>query len=129
MLAQWREKYPDQADPDERFLDALAAGALKGKVEYICQLRALSEVIRETEVSEISLLKIDAEGSELEILSSISPQDWPKIRQIAMEVHGTKPDDVSKIRSILDQQKFKYVMEEEKHFQTSGILNCYARRE
>ncbi len=128
VLAQWRERYPDRPDPDDRFLDALADGALKGKVEYDCQLRALSEVIDETKVEKISLLKIDAEGSELEILSNIAPRHWRLIQQIAIEIHGTRPSDADAIRAILDQQKFTYVMEEEKHLQSSGIVNCFARR-
>ncbi len=128
VLSQWREKYLDQPAPDDRFLDALSAAALDGKREYTCQLRALSEVIRETQVERISLLKIDAEGSEWEILSGLEAKDWPKIEQIAMEIHGTNSADISNIKTILGTNGFTFVIEAEKHFETSGILNCYAKR-
>ena len=35
----------------------------------------------------IDLVKIDVEGSEQEVLRGIAPGDWPKIRQLVVEVH------------------------------------------
>ena len=35
----------------------------------------------------MDLLKIDVERAEKEVLQGILPSDWPKIRQVAMEVH------------------------------------------
>jgi FkbM family methyltransferase len=35
----------------------------------------------------IDLLKIDTEGAEKEVLSGIDESDWPKIRQMMVEVH------------------------------------------
>ena len=33
------------------------------------------------------MLKIDAEKAELEIFRGIEAQDWPKIRQVVVDVH------------------------------------------
>ncbi|WP_439678571.1 amino acid adenylation domain-containing protein [Embleya sp. MST-111070] len=51
------------------------------------ELRTLSEVIREHELTVVDLLKVDAEKSELDVLTGIEPEHWPIIRQIVAEVH------------------------------------------
>ena len=51
------------------------------------ELRTLSQFIRETALTRIDLLKIDAEKSELEILRGIEPEHWPLIGQVVAEVH------------------------------------------
>jgi FkbM family methyltransferase len=53
-----------------------------------CQLWNVSEFIRQHNISHIDLLKLDAEQSEEEILAGVAEEDWPKIRQIVVEVHG-----------------------------------------
>jgi FkbM family methyltransferase len=37
----------------------------------------------------VDLLKIDAEGAELDVLRGIGPAQWPLIRQVCAEVHDT----------------------------------------
>ena len=39
-------------------------------------------------IDRVDLLKLDAEQSEEAILAGIAEEDWPKIRQIVVEVHG-----------------------------------------
>ena len=46
---------------------------------FACQLKTLSEVIRESQVERIDLLKVDVEKSELDVLAGIDEDDWPKI--------------------------------------------------
>jgi hypothetical protein len=53
---------------------------------FDCELKTLSEIIRAENVEQIDLLKIDVEGSEIDVLLGIDDQDWPKIRQIVLEV-------------------------------------------
>lgn len=52
-----------------------------------CQLRTLSEIIEQNRIAQVDLLKIDAEQSEQPILSGLDDGDWPKIRQMVVEVH------------------------------------------
>jgi natural product biosynthesis luciferase-like monooxygenase protein/FkbM family methyltransferase len=52
-----------------------------------CRLRPLSPLIQELGVERIDLLKIDVEKSELQVLAGIADGDWPKIRQVVIEVH------------------------------------------
>ncbi len=46
----------------------------------------MSRIIREYELTMIDLLKIDAEGSELDVLAGLDDEDWPRVRNIVMEV-------------------------------------------
>jgi FkbM family methyltransferase len=52
-----------------------------------CEMRTLSEVISEYGVDRIDLLKVDVEKAELDVLNGIDGKDWPKIRQVVVEVH------------------------------------------
>ena len=53
-----------------------------------CELWNLSDFLRQREIAQVDMLKIDAEQSEEEIMAGLAEEDWPKIRQIVVEVHG-----------------------------------------
>ncbi|MHB6911215.1 FkbM family methyltransferase [Streptomyces sp. DB-54] len=55
--------------------------------ERRCRLRRLSEVIDETGVDRIDLLKVDVQRSELDVLKGIDARHWPLVHQVVMEVH------------------------------------------
>ncbi len=55
--------------------------------QLTCELRTLSEAIRSEGIQSIDLLKVDVEKAELDVLAGIEEDDWPRIRQIAMELH------------------------------------------
>jgi FkbM family methyltransferase len=44
------------------------------------------EVIREGRVGRIDFLKIDVQKSEFDVLAGTDEADWPKIRQLVIEV-------------------------------------------
>ncbi len=50
------------------------------------QLRTLSSVIAEEGIERIDLLKVNVEKSELDVLLGIDSADWPRIRQLVVEV-------------------------------------------
>ena len=52
-----------------------------------CEMRTLSGVISEYAIDRIDLLKVDVEKAELDVLMGIDAEDWPKIRQVVVEVH------------------------------------------
>lgn len=56
-------------------------------VETRCIVKTVSEVIREHGLETIDLLKIDVEGSELDVLHGIEAPDWPKLHEVVLEVH------------------------------------------
>ena len=75
-----------------------AGGALR-KRRFACQMRSLSEVIREHQVARIDMLKIDVEGSECDVLSGLESPLWPRVRQAVVEVHDVngRVDDVARL--------------------------------
>ncbi|MHC5540103.1 FkbM family methyltransferase [Singulisphaera rosea] len=58
------------------------------KQEVTCDLTTMSTILRENGIDRVDLLKVDAEQSEQSILAGLSEADWPKIRQVIVEVHG-----------------------------------------
>jgi amino acid adenylation domain-containing protein/FkbM family methyltransferase len=55
--------------------------------KYPCRLRTLSSLRRELGIEAIDLLKIDVQKAELDVLEGIHETDWPRIRQVVVEVH------------------------------------------
>jgi FkbM family methyltransferase len=113
----------------DRFLNRMVESALGQKQEYVCPLQTVSETIEQGQVDGISLLKIDAEGSELDILAGIWPEDWKKIRQIVMEIHDPEGTISARIQGLLESHGYKCVLEQEDRLSGSGIVNCYAKRD
>jgi len=52
-----------------------------------CELWTLSDFLRDHAIARVDLLKVDAEQSEQHILAGLAEEDWPKIRQMVVEVH------------------------------------------
>lgn len=85
-----------------------------------CPLKTVSQVIREHDLESIDLMKIDAEGSELDILMGIEAQDWPKVRQLVVEVHDVD-GRVDVIRSMLAARGYQVATVADV-WQISGLL-------
>lgn len=128
ILSKLKEQNVDAAELSERALDRMVKVALGRKEEYVCRLRTLSEIVDEAGLSEIGLLKIDAEGSELDILAGIRADHWPRIRQIVMEIHDPTGTTRNEAADLLKKHRFVCAFEEEKRLCGSGIVNCYAWR-
>lgn len=71
-----------------------------------CQLWNVSEFLRQHDIAQVDLLKLDAEQSEEEILAGVADEDWPKIRQIVVEVHGGA-DATKAMAAMLTQHGFR----------------------
>jgi FkbM family methyltransferase len=57
---------------------------------YQCPVTTVSAEVARHGIDRIDLLKIDAEGSELDVLAGIDPADWPRIGQVVLEAHGAE---------------------------------------
>jgi hypothetical protein len=75
-----------------------------------CPVRTLSEVLAESHVERIDLLKLDVEAAESDVLAGLEPRDWPLVRQIVLEVHGGA-DNAKKVCSLLRDRGFRIVCE------------------
>ncbi|MBE7494825.1 MAG: FkbM family methyltransferase [Verrucomicrobiaceae bacterium] len=110
----------------ESLIESLARQRLGGKQELLCPLRSLSSLIREWDLACVDLLKVDAERSELAVLRGIEPQDWPKIRQIVIEVHDAAT--LHAVEELLREKGFRFVAEQEQALAQSGVFNGFATR-
>ena len=80
------------------------------KAETItCEMRTLSDVLRDEGVARVDLLKVDVEGLELQVLRGVRAGDWPKIRQVAMEVEDFAT--CREVVALLEQQGFAVTSE------------------
>lgn len=125
IKTQLQSASPD-AKIEDRHVDWIVQAALQEREQFTCELRTVSDILDETSTSTLGLLKIDAEGSELDILSGIRPEHWPRIRQIAMEIHDQDGTSCPRIMQLLEGQGFRCVVEQDRRLLGSGIVNCYA---
>ena len=102
--------------------EVLAARLAPQKIDV--QLASLSRLLSERGSPAIDLLKVDAEGAELEILGAISEDDWTRIRQVVTEVHGD--DNVRIVRTLLQKHGFDVHVEQEAALSTSTLYNVFA---
>jgi non-ribosomal peptide synthase protein (TIGR01720 family) len=107
-------------------LDDLIAERLTSE-NFTCQLKTLSEVIRDEGVRKIDLLKIDVEKGELAVLAGIEDADWSKIDQIVMEVHDLD-GRVRQVTELLSSRGFKIDVQQDATLAQTNLYNLYARR-
>jgi amino acid adenylation domain-containing protein/FkbM family methyltransferase len=112
---------------DERlagYADELLEGRFESRT-LTCQLKTLSQIIRENEIGRIDLLKLDVEKSELDVLMGLEPDDWEKIGQVVMEVHDVE-DRLATITGMLQAHGFNYVLDQDAAFVNTGLYHIYA---
>lgn len=112
IVTDWIHKAARENEQDllpQSQLDELLDEYLLGET-YSCQVKTLSEVIRELGIERIDLLKIDVEGSEFDVLSGLEEEDWPLIKQIAIEVHSRSI--LKRITSLLEAHGFEFVVDD-----------------
>jgi len=95
---------------------------------YTRPVRTLSGVVAELGIERIDLLKVDVEKSEAEVLAGIAERDWPKVRQIAAEVHDLA-GRLAAIAADLGRRGFAVTVEQEPLYRGTDRYNLYARRE
>jgi FkbM family methyltransferase len=67
----------------------------------------LGDLMDEEEVQHCDLLKLDCEGAEFEILSTLSPAAWRKIKSIVLEYHLFADYDLLQLQDLLTTQGFQ----------------------
>jgi len=90
------------------------------------QLRTLSSIIAEEHIDRIDLLKINVEKSELDVLRGIGPGDWPKIRQLVIEVD--QHENLQPIAALLEHYDFEVFVEQDPLLQQTELCYVYAIR-
>lgn len=106
--------------------DDLLAVRFEAKT-FSCRLRRLSDVMAEQRVSSIDLLKVDVQKAELEVLQGIADADWPKIRQLAVEVHDTQ-GRLAQMRALLEARGYSVLSVQDELYQGTNLFNLFATR-
>src|SRR4051812_1873566 len=121
------QQEPDANDREHAVADigALIDDRLQSRI-VTAQLRTLSSVMLEEGIQQIDLLKINVEKSELDVLMGIASNDWPKIRQLVIEVD--QQGNLSPITSLLEQQGFEYLVEQDPLLRNTDLCYVYAIR-
>ncbi|MDI4656771.1 non-ribosomal peptide synthetase [Xanthobacter autotrophicus] len=87
-------------------------------------LDTLSDVMAREGVEQIDLLKINVEKSEAEVLAGIRAEDWPKIRQVALELHDMD-GRLEAVLALLKAQGFTVSVEQDWRLEESAKTNYY----
>lgn len=107
-----------------------AHAALDGRYEpevIDCELTTISAFMVEEGLERVDLLKIDVERAELDVLAGVEETDWPRIRQVAMEVHddnGRAAEVAAKLRG----RGFRVVVDQDVGHARTDLRMLYAVR-
>jgi amino acid adenylation domain-containing protein/FkbM family methyltransferase len=93
---------------------------------FTAELRTLSEIIEQENIEAIDLLKINVEKSELDVLRGIKDADWPKIKQIVVEVD--LQESLPAITSLLESHGLDFVIDQEILLAGTPLCYVYALR-
>jgi FkbM family methyltransferase len=124
MMHREREAGMEGMDALMEYTDELLDERFRA-VELECRLRPLSAVIREEGVRRIDLLKIDVQKAELDVLRGIEDGDWPRIRQVVMEVHDLE-GRLGEIVQLLEARDFRVAVEQDEAVEGTVLYNLFA---
>ena len=116
-----------QQDADvARHLENMLDGLFE-PVVVDCELRRLSDVVREEQIQRIDLLKVDVEKSEHQVLSGIDDEHWPIIRQVVIEIHDVA-SRVAEWSGRLEALGFHITLEQDPMLANTNIHTLFGRR-
>jgi FkbM family methyltransferase len=93
-----------------------------------CQMRTLSQVVRDHRVERIDVLKIDVEKAELDVLRGIEDRDWNKIQQIIVDVHDID-NRLDTVTTLLRNNGFAHIIADQPPtLKNSNIYTVFAAR-
>lgn len=106
-------------------IGGLIDARLQTKIESV-QLRTLSSIIAEEGIECIDLLKINVEKSELDVLLGLNPSDWPKVRQLVIEVD--LQENLEPITAMLERHGFEVLVEQDPLLRKTELCYVYGIR-
>lgn len=103
---------------------------LRSRQTTKCRLLSVSEAIKMYGVQCVDLLKVDVERAELGVLMGVGLEDWPKIRQCALEVHDLDGERLQAVCTLLQDVAHYPRVEVEQDVDLKGtkLYNVYCRR-
>lgn len=126
MAADLAKTGPHVPGPIARLaVAALEVGRRLSSKKVRCPLRTVSDVIAEKKLTQIDLLKVDAEGAEAAVLAGVAEADWPKVQQVIVETN-----DADAIAKTLRARGFAVEVDQGDWatFKLLGLHDVFARR-
>jgi FkbM family methyltransferase len=74
--------------------------------KVVCQLTTMPEILRQNQLASVDVLKVDAEGAEIEILEAMDEESWKAVRQAMVETHRGA-ECTQRVVDILSAQGFQ----------------------
>ncbi len=96
-----------------------------------CKIVPLSNVIDQLDLTEIHLMKVDAENAEREVFAGIRNEHWEIIKQVSMEVHTHIPGGENLLEEtieLLEDKGFAVTQGEESPETQMGVYMLYATK-
>ncbi len=117
----------ESADPEQlaKQIDELLDDRFHASKEQ-ARLVTLSSIIAERGLERIDLLKINVEKSELDVLQGLQSTDWPKIRQMVIEVD--QEGNLEPITTLLQQNGYEVLVEQDLLLRKTELCYVYAIR-
>lgn len=91
------------------------------------ELTTLSHFLGEQGVGQVDLLKIDVERAELDVLAGLEDRDWPRIRQVVLEVHD-EDGRCAAVANMLEERGFSVATQQEEAMHGTTVKMVYATR-
>lgn len=110
--------------------EAEAHQRLRGRYEpqtLHCELTTVSEVLRRESIERVTLLKVDVERAEFDVLRGIDEPDWERIDQLVLEVHD-EAGRSERVTETLRCHGFDVICDQEPVMAGTGVWMMYARR-
>lgn len=104
--------------------DFLVKHAFQGK-QYECRLRRMSEILDEENVQKVSLMKIDVERAEVDVMDGIEERHWKMIEQLVMEVHSDEL--LHEVKTRLVARGYSVIVNQNPLLKGTGLYDLYAR--
>lgn len=78
-------------------------------------------------IDEIALLKVDVERAELEVLTGVGDDNWPRIARVVLEVHDID-GRLRTVRELLADRGFTLLVSQDSRFRGTNVHNVLAVR-
>eukprot|EP00878_Enallax_costatus_P029668 GHUV01032209.1.p1 GENE.GHUV01032209.1~~GHUV01032209.1.p1 ORF type:complete len:169 (+),score=35.70 GHUV01032209.1:303-809(+) len=95
--------------------------------KIMCPMVTVSQLIKQYSINEVGLLKINVERAEWDVLAGIADKDWPKIRQVSVQVHNIR-GRVQHLKQLLQSRGFEVDVYQEPRFRECNLHMVYGWR-
>jgi FkbM family methyltransferase len=93
----------------------------------VVPVTTVAAVLDRYQVASVSLLKVDVEGGELEVLEGVGRDNWERIGRLVVEVHD-RAGRLRQIAALLDSVGYEVTVEQEPLFAGSSVFGVLAQR-